>query len=181
MVDRLMTYNAAAQHYGTWISGYPWTLYGCGTFRSGALRADNSGAAERSVNIYFKRLEDRMHGPVPHVGTFERRYSGCGLSPIPLHLHFLAASSEPDRLLAKADQIWTKMFGHCQFEPFNPDENGPHYVAKLFAHDNGEPILGGLATLDYRGPADLLEAAGHNPYVPDHLKWKTHGEYLVVR
>jgi len=36
----LKTYNALQQHYGKWLLGYDWDIYGCGTYRLRALTSE---------------------------------------------------------------------------------------------------------------------------------------------
>lgn len=131
---------------------------------------------------FFERLERRLRVPVSYAAVLEHRYSGCGLSPIPAHWHFLAASTAGPNEMARAAQVlWYYLFGNAKIEPYDRSEPGTHYVAKLASHDNGLLVVSKLDRLKYRGAADLVAAAKGNPYVPDRLKDRVFGNYLVMR
>lgn len=177
-MEGLVKYNPIAQHYGTWLRGYNWSIYGCGTFRCAHSQRHAIALGKR----FFERLERILRVPVSYAGIFEHRYSGLGLSPIPLHLHFLAASKAvPDMMAAMAQVKWQSDFGNAKIVPYDPDDFGAHYVSKLAAHDNGSPVYGKLHLLQHNGPSDLFLDTQTNPYVPDRLKNRVYGEYLVAR
>jgi hypothetical protein len=165
---RLVGYNAGVQHYGEWLRGYDWQIYGCGTYRSPV----NEVQARAYLKRFFERLEKRIRATVGYFASMERRYSGCGMSPIPIHWHFLAASEnrDPSFVASTAQALWKDKFGDAKIDPYDPSGDAAFYVAKsaMLSHCSMEwkpqPFL------DYQGPADLLESAAENPYVPDHLK-----------
>lgn len=175
--SRLMTYNAAQQHWGTYLQGFDWSIYGCGTYREpvSAVRA------EALMKRYMERLSRKMKTPISYFAGLEQRLSGCGMSPIPVHWHFLA-TCDPDYGLSEVAQaLWTEKFGDAKIEAYDPVRNGAFYVSKLAGHANGDFTFGNMDMLTYRGPSDLIAAAHANPYVPNHLKEKVHGQYLAVR
>jgi len=177
-MKRMVEYHPLAQHYGAWLEGYDWKIYGCGTFR----RPECDARAQALGKRFFERLERRLHTPVTYAAVMERRYSGCGLPSIAPHWHFLAASETPvEQMWLGADLIWKRHFGDALILPYDPEGDGAFYVAKLAWHENGVLAVRNLDRLEYHGPADLLEAARANPYVPDQLKDKVFGEYLVSR
>jgi hypothetical protein len=175
--NRLMTYNAPRQHWGTYLSGFDWDIYGCGTYREpvGAVRA------EALMKRYIEHLSRKLKAPVSFFAALERRYSGCGMSPIPVHWHFLAASDPGYRLREIATDLWMEKFGDVKVDTYDPARNGVFYVSKLAGHPNGAFLFKNMDLFSYQGPKDLIAAAHANPYVPQHLKSKVHGQYLVVR
>ena len=68
---RLCTFDRTAQHYGTYIRGYQWDLYGCGTYRTRATIE----SATRQLYAYFDRLRKSINAPVAWIAVPERRYS----------------------------------------------------------------------------------------------------------
>jgi hypothetical protein len=175
--NRLMTYDATQQHWGTYLAGFEWTIYGCGTYRESV----NARRAEVLMKRYMERLNKRLKVPVSFFASLERRYSGCGMSPIPVHWHFLAACDPVYGMREIAEDLWTKKFGDAKVDIYDPAQNGVFYVSKLTGHPNGEFLFGNMDLLRYHGPTDLIAAAHSNPYVPDNVKDKVHGKYLVVR
>jgi hypothetical protein len=176
-MKRLVKYDAMAQHTGTWLSGYEWSIYGCGTYR----QPESVVRAQILMKRFIERLERRLHAPVSFFAAMERNYSGCGSSPIPVHWHFLAASAAPDAMASIAHVTWQQYFGNAQITPYDRNGKATYYVSKLASHQNGLFIFGKLDRMEYGGPSDLLAAAEANPYVPDHLKGRVFGQYLVVR
>ena len=173
----LKTYHPAQQHWGTYLSGFPWNIYGCGTYREpvGPVKA------EALMKRYIERLERKVKADVAFFAARESRTSGCGMSPIPLHWHFVAASKHSYDMDRVAQDLWTDRFGESQVEPFDPTGDGLYYICKLANHPNGEFLFGKLDKLRYEGPQDLIAAAHSNAYVPDRLKDKVFGEYLTLR
>ena len=125
---------------------------------------------ERGINFSINQIRAALG---------DGRLSGCGHSPIPLHWHFVAAADQSDGMASIADGLWR--FGNSKIERYDPDKEGSYYLSKLAAHPNGDILFGNLERLEFRGPSDLIEAAAANPYVPEHLKGKASGKYLVVR
>lgn len=175
--NRLMTYDAAQQHWGTYLAGFEWNIYGCGTYRE-PVSAPRAAAL---MKRYMERLSRKLKTPLSFFAALERRYSGCGMSPIPVHWHFLAASDLSSRMREIATDLWTEKFGDAKVDTYDPAENGAFYVSKLAGHPNGEFLFGNMDLRRYHGPADIIAAAHSNPYVPNNLKDKVHGKYLVVR
>jgi hypothetical protein len=180
-LQHLVKYNAIAQHYGSWLKGYDWKIYGCGTFRNRV----NPTLATALGKRFFERLKRRLRKPVSYVGVVEKRYSGLGLPPIAAHWHFLASAKvAPAHMVRAAHTLWQDKFGNAKIEvydPRDPNHDAVYYVAKLAGHENGDLIPGRLDLMDYCGLNDLLEEAANNPYVPDRLKTRVFGEYLVMR
>jgi hypothetical protein len=119
-----------------------------------------------------------------HLSPFmplERRYSGCGFSPIPVHWHFLAASVSSAAMAPIATDLWEQLFGNAKIEYYDKEKPGAFYVSKLVSHQNGLILHGKLDQLEYRGPSDLLAAAAGDPYVPARLNDRVFGDYLVLR
>ena len=176
-MKRLVTYNAMAQHTGTWLRGYDWNIYGCGTYRE-----PKSGPhAQALMKRFMERLQRKLHAPVSYFAAMERRWSGCGDSPIAVHWHFLAASVSCEAMAPMAESLWAELFGNAKIDPYDGNRDGAHYVCKLASHQNGLILSGNLDQMEYHGPSDLLAAAADNPYVPAHLKDRVFGDYLVVR
>ena len=59
-MKRLVNYNATAQHTGTWLRGYDWNIYGCGTYR----QAESEVHAQALMKRFMERLERKLHAPV---------------------------------------------------------------------------------------------------------------------
>lgn len=177
MQTRLINYNAAAQHMGTWLSGYDWSVFGCGTYRAPV----NEVKAQALMKRFVERLTGKLHSPVSYFAALERRYSGCGHSPVRVHWHFLAAGTEPAEMADEAERLWSDLFGDAKVGPYDSSSTGAYYVCKLASHQNCTILDGGMERLKYNGPTDLIAAAQANPYVPDHLKDKVFGEFLRVR
>jgi hypothetical protein len=102
-MKRLVNYNAMAQHTGTWLRGYDWNIYGCGTYR----QAESEVHAQALMKRYIERLARKLRAPVSFYASLERRYSGCGYSPIPVHWHFPAASVSSEAMAPMAIRITT--------------------------------------------------------------------------
>jgi hypothetical protein len=173
---RLVGYNAGAQHYGEWLRGYDWQIYGCGTYSTPV----NERQAHAFLKRFFERLRKRIRASVGFYAALEQRYSGCGMSPIPLHWHFLAASThENAALVAEAAQdLWSGKFGNSKIDEYDATGNASFYVAKcaMLPHCSSEVSFPPF--LAYHGPADLLQAAAESPFVPEHLKNRAPGTYL---
>ena len=177
MQSRLMTYSAPQQHWGTYLRGFNWNVYGCGTYREpvSAVRA------EVLMKRYMERLSRKLKAPVSYFAALERRYSGCGMPPIPAHWHFLAACDPAYGMREVAQALWTEKFGDAKVDVYDPSQGGAFYISKLAGHANGEFTFANLDLLAHHGPSDLMAAAHASAYVPDHLKDKLHGQYGVVR
>jgi hypothetical protein len=180
MDGRLTTYDAAQQHYGTWLLGYDWNIYGCGTYRDPL----STTRAQMLMTRYMEKLSRKVRSDVAYVACLENRpgnYSGLGMSEIPRHWHFLAASPRGVSLKNEASALWWKHFGDVKVDDYDATQNGAFYTLKLIDHDNGTTLIENLGRLEYKGPSDLILAAQCNQYVPDDLKYKTHGKFLTVR
>lgn len=175
-VVRLMTYDTTQQQYGTWFAGFDWNIYGTGTYREPV----SESRAQVLLKRYMERLGRKMHGPVSYVGALEGRPSG--LDPaIPRHWHFLASCRHPEGMHDVAKELWNRYFGNAKVEAYDPSRDAAFYIAKLAGHHNGHLALDNLDLLQYNGQSDLVAVAKINPYVPDHLKERTSGQFLVVR
>lgn len=177
MKGQLKTYSPMNQHMGTWLMGYNWSIYGCGTYREPVGEV----GAHALMKRFMERLDRKLRAPVSYFAALERRTSGCGLSDIPTHWHFLAACPRHEGMAQIAHSLWEERFGNAKVERYDRTRNGAFYVCKLVNHANGSVLSGKMEWLPYEGPSDLLRAAALNPYVPDHLKDKVFGQYLVVR
>lgn len=98
----LKTYNAPQQHWGTFLSGYDWDIYGCGTYREPV----SEPAAEALMKRFMEKLGKKLRTPVSFFAVLERRYSGCGMPPTPLHWHFLATSTYSQSFADIAQNLW---------------------------------------------------------------------------
>lgn len=178
MGSYLTTFNPTSQQYGDFFAGYPWTLIGCGTFR----RRVSVDEASSRMKRYMRDLGLSIKARVPYVAVPERRTSGCGLAPIPLHFHFLAAcpSQWTTTFLSNAQNLWAGGSGNASIDLYDPLRSGAHYIAKLAGHQNFDYIFDHWDRLTYRGPEDLGAASLVNPYVPTHAKG-SHRLSLVVR
>ena len=177
MIRRLVKYDAMAQHTGTWLRGYEWNIYGCGTYR----QPESEMHAQALMKRFMERLQRKMHAPVSYFAAMERRYSGCGDSPIAVHWHFLAASVSNEAMAPMAESLWQELFGNAKIDSYDPRGQAAYYVCKLVAHPNGLIVSRNLDQMVYHGPTDLLAAAEANPYVPARLKDRVFGQYLVGR
>jgi len=173
---RLVNFNASAQHYGEWLRGYDWQIYGCGTYRSPV----NDIQAHAYLKRFFEHLEKRISSRVGFFASLERRYSGCGMSPIPIHWHFLAASENPDPLFVArtARYLWQDKFGDAKVDPYDESGGAGYYVAKCLTLPHCSTEMRFPPFLAYHGSADLIQAATKNPFVPEHLETRASGSYL---
>ena len=119
----------------------------------------------------MRRLGVKIKSRIPYVAVPERRLSGLG-APIRLHYHFLAACPPQwaDQFQVLASDIWPKIGGNCDIHPYDPSQNGAHYIAKTASHDGFDWFQGNLEHLTYTGQQDLYAAAQQSPYVPEHAK-----------
>lgn len=150
---RLINYNAMAQHTGTWLRGYDWDIYGCGTYRE----PKNETHAQALLKRFMERLQRKLHAPVSYFAALERRWSGCGdcapmerrwsgwgESPIAVHWHILAASVSNEAMAPMADSLWSELFGNAKIEPYDANRDGAFYVCNLASHQNGLILSGNL-------------------------------------
>jgi hypothetical protein len=172
----LATYDPMAQHYGTWIKGYPWNIYGCGTFRNQV----NKGYAIARMRRAIEHLEKRLGPPVSYFAALEDRPSGCGMSPIKLHWHFVAACKHHEGMSTLLEGIWKKLCGLSLIKPYDPTSQGSFYVSKLASRSDTEILENNLELLEYHGPSDLIAAAQASSYVQPHLADKVFGKYMVM-
>src|ERR1700689_2878568 len=101
MNTQLIKYDAAAQHTGTWLSGYDSNVFGFGTYREPVSEV----RAQALVKRFFARLARKLHTPVSYFAALERRFSGCGHSPVPVHWHVLVAAPEPTGMAGVAERL----------------------------------------------------------------------------
>ncbi len=137
---RLIEYDALAQHYGQWLSGYEWGAYGCGTFANRISK----GEAKSRMKRFLERLEKAVGSGISAMAVLENRYSGLGMSPIDLHWHFVLASPErPELLLHElSTNIWGRLCGNSVIGPYDPHQPGTFYLTKVVAKENGELLAG---------------------------------------
>jgi hypothetical protein len=175
----LFNFNGTSQDYGEFFAGFPWTLYGCGTYR----KKPSIDIAGSLLKRYFRDLGRSINAPVAYIAVPERRTSGCGYHPIPLHWHFLAAgpSHRTTTLLLNAQQLWTDGSGNAAIGLYDRSRPGAHYLAKLAGCRDFNFYLGNLDRLRYQGPKDLFKAAINNDYVPAHSKGLIRSNTLVLR
>ncbi len=171
----LKTYSPIQQHYGTFIAGYPWTLYCTGTFRTMV----NVDSANRALDRYAIKLSRAMQykpRQLSFYAALEDRWSGLHHSAVRRHWHFLLACPQNSLLASVAEQLWLEN-GFCKIEPYDPAQGGSYYINKLIA-EGAEIRERNMQHLPYTGPTDLIEAARQSPYVPKRLAEKTSGVYL---
>src|SRR5450759_1725259 len=107
MNGTLMRYSPVMQHYGTFLKGYPWQIYGCGTYREPVSK----NRAEVLWKRFVEHLTKRVRQPVAYAAALEGRFSGLGDSPVPVHWHYLAACPRPTDLQEQAEELWEEKFG----------------------------------------------------------------------
>ncbi len=176
---KLSQFNMTCQQYGDFFAGYDWSIFGCGTFK----RRVSAAEAPHVMKRYVRELGANVKAWIPYVAAIERRTSGCGYPSIPLHLHFLAACPQQSTtaFLECARSLWSSTSGNSKINLYDPFGSAAHYIAKLAAHPNFEYMIGNLDRMNYKGPTDLVKAAEDNPYVPGHVKGRSHGKTLVLR
>ena len=67
MQTPLITYNAVAQHIGSWFSGYDWDVYGCGTYREPVSEM----RAQALMKRFIERLTRRLRTPVSYFAALK--------------------------------------------------------------------------------------------------------------
>jgi hypothetical protein len=174
----LFKFNGTSQDYGEYFAGFPWTLFGCGTYR----KKPSIDVAGSLLKRYFRDLGKSISAPVAYIAVPERRTPGCGHHPIPLHWHFLAAgpSHLTAALLRNAQQLWTGGSGNASISLYDRSRPGAHYIAKLAGGHDFNFHLDNLDRLPYQGPRDL-QAAIDNSYVPAHAKGLIRSDTLALR
>jgi hypothetical protein len=175
----LKTFDITVQQYGTFFSGFPWQIYGCGTYRSYAT----TDRATRLLTVYFDRLRRSIKAPIAYLAVPERRTSGLGLPPIALHWHFVASvpPQHTTTFLHNARSLWKEHYGNPKIEPYDAGRSGAHYLAKTAGASNFDYVVYNLKRLSYSGPADLYQHFQKDPYVPDHVRHLTYGKTLSLR
>lgn len=177
---QLVTYRPQQQHAGMFIAGFPWTIYGTGSFRQ--MPKDDHEATVY-LNRFLRSLGDAMHFRRKDIACYaalEDRTPGLGGKPIRKHWHYLLACPEHPLLETVAEQLWTASNGWPKIQRYDPENFAAYYINKLIA-DGAFCYDRNLETLAYSGPSDLIAACDTNNYVADRLKNKTMGEYLVQR
>jgi hypothetical protein len=175
---RLRTFNRTVNDYGTFIGGYPWDLYGCGTYRYRTTKA----SATRLLHTYFDRLRNSLKTTIAWLAVPESRHSGCGFPESAPHWHFVMAAPPQRRqeLLVKARSIWEGHHGNSKIDDYD-GRPGTFYLAKTAYGADFDYCCEHLDRLTYAGPTDLYAYAQTDPYVPDHVRHLTTGQTLVVR
>lgn len=175
----LRTFDHSVHAYGTYLRGFAWDLYGCGTYRSRKTQE----SAKHLFNAYIRRLRRSLKAPVAWFAVHERRTSGCGHPAIALHWHFLAAVPAQHRepLLRAAKLLWETRYGDAMISPYDPEDHGAFYITKLAGGGDFDYICGNLKRLQYGGPADMFSHFQTDPYVPDHVRHRVTGQTLAIR
>jgi hypothetical protein len=111
---------------------------------------------------YMRELGKSIGKPVAYLAVPERRTSGCGFHPIPLHWHFLAAcpSHRTTDFLRNARQLWTSGSGNASVSRYDPSRSGAYYVAKLAADQDFDFSSDHLDRLSYHGPNTTVVDSG---------------------
>src|SRR5437899_1892869 len=163
----LKSFNLTTQHYGDFFSGYPWTIYGCLTFKNSV----SSEHGEKLLKNFMRRLGQTINSRIPYVAVPEHRISGLG-APIRLHYHFLASCPPQwgNQFQVLAADLWPQIGGNCDIHPYDSSQDGAHYIAKTASHNDFHWIQGDLDHLTYTGQHDLYSATQESSYVPKHAK-----------
>jgi hypothetical protein len=176
----LTTYTPTQQHAGDFLRGFSWRLYCTGTFRrqpwdesEALLRLKRSISALRRAMRFGRRQ-------VAFYAALDSKYSGLGNSGVRKHWHFLLACPDHPLLEHVFEQLWFAEHGFTRFIRYCPEDAAAYYINKLIP-DGVFQYFEGLEHLTYSGPSDLIEAARQNPYVPERLKNKVFGKFLVLR
>jgi hypothetical protein len=175
----LKTFDMTVQAYGVFFKGYPWQIFGCGTYR--AKLSDER--ASKLLTAHFDRLRKSIKAPVAYLAIPERRRAGLGYSPIDLHWHFVMSVPPQHTMttLHNARCFWEKHYGNAKIELYDDAGSGAHYLAKLAGQSDFDYAESNLKRLSYNGPADLFEHFQRDPYVPDHVRHRTSGKTLLLR
>jgi hypothetical protein len=177
-IGELITYRPEQQHYGMFLNGFDWKLYGTGSFRrlprgeEEAVFHLNRFATKLSRAMQFKKND------LAYYAALEDRTPGLGGIPVRKHWHFLMACPEHQLLKSVAEQLWMEN-GLCKIERYDPQGAAAFYMHKLVSQ-GASTYERNLHRLTYNGPMDLIEATKLSPYVKQRLTGKTTGEYLVL-
>jgi len=178
MNQQLTTYRPEQQHAGMYISGFDWRLYGTATYRR---LPENDHLAEIHLNRFVRQLGDSLHfrkKDIAYCAALEDQTPGLGGKPVRKHWHFLLACPDNPYLLSFSKQLWEASNGWIKLQHYDRSQAAGYYINKLIT-DGAISYERNLQTLKYSGPDDLIEASHSNSYVPDRLKERTTGEYLV--
>jgi hypothetical protein len=175
----LKTFDFTVQQYGTFFSGFPWQVFGCGTYRS----YTTIERAKQLLAVHFDRLRRSIRAPIAYLAVPEQRTSGLGHPAIPLHWHFVASvpQQHTTTFLHNARGLWKEHYGNAKVDRYDADRSGAHYLAKSAGGSNFDYVAVNLKRLCYSGPADLFEHFQKDPYVPDHVRHMTSGQTLSLR
>ena len=123
----LVHFNSVVQAYGAYLNGFRWNAYGCLTFRTVVPRKQ----AFRAVVELFRSCGSVVGCNVAYIAVPEWRTSGCGMPPIPLHWHVVAAGppQKSGDLLNAISQHWSAN-GKSQVRRFQPAQPGAYYWRK---------------------------------------------------
>lgn len=177
--QHLQLFDRTTYDYGTYINGFQWDIYGCGTYKSFTTRE----AASRLIHTYYDRLSRSMKAPLAQFSVLESRTSGCGLSPTPVHWHFVVAAPPQHRhaLLLNSRSLWEVHHGNAKIDLYDGELPGAFYIAKTARRDNFDYDLAHLDRMAYTGPTDIYAHSQIDPYVPNHAKHLTFGQTLILR
>lgn len=179
MNTHLKTFSMETQQYGAYFSGFQWTVFGCLTFKNKVSLQHG----EAFVRNYMRRIGVELKARIPYIAVPESRYSGMGKSPVRLHFHFLAACPPrcEDNFLKFCQNVWLQMGGgDCKIDPYNSQQHGGYYLAKLASQPNYEWAADNLDRITYTGSTDLYSSIQSNQYVPSHAKGLSTLKTMVV-
>jgi hypothetical protein len=172
----LFNFNSTSQDYGEYFAGFPWTLFGCGTYR----KKPSIDVAGSLLKRYFRVLGKSIGAPVAYIALPERRTSGCGYHPIPLHWHFLAArpSHFTAALLRNAQQLWTGGFGNAAISLYDVQV----LINRQTRRRSGLQFpLGQSGSTPLPGPQGPVQGRINNSYIPAHAKGLIRSDTLALR
>lgn len=129
MAAHLTNYSTSIQQYGDFFASFPWSHIDTGTFR----KRVGLERATKWLKQFMRDLGMSVRARIAYVAVPERRTSGLGLAPIPLHFHFvIACPSQHVRIvLANARGLWSPSIGDIKIGPYDPSRAEGHYLAKL--------------------------------------------------
>lgn len=176
---RLQTFDIYQQQFGDFLEGGRWLCSGCGTFS----KPVNEENAKRAFGVFSERLDREFKRCVALVGVLEHQYSGCGVSPVRRHWHFLAYAEDisPKLFNEAAFRIWSTRYGNCDVKEYVPRQGLAHYLAKTARKENFEwqPHNLGLAYPSGREGIQIMDP--ENPYIPEHAREMSRGQTLRLR
>jgi hypothetical protein len=178
-VSHLKYFTPLTEHYGKWLNGFDWRVLGTGTFRRTPRDEHEAVLSLRRFASSLTRAMKFRRRELAYFAVLETAKLS-GLGGVRPHWHFLMSCPDHPLVLPVAKQLWFLSHGFGHFKPFVRNGGAAHYVSKLLA-DGASYRVANLSTVRYSGPTDLIAAAVGNPRVPDRLKYKTCGRFLVTQ